>query len=59
MLVLVVTGVMNIVIMALVARAILWEKYLPRPLWTARVVGLTIAAVGFASLWIPQMTTGT
>lgn len=58
-LVLVMTGIMNIVIMALVAGAILLEKYLPWPLWTSRVVGLAIAAVGFASLWIPQMTAGT
>jgi len=59
MLVLVATGIMNIVIMALVAGAILLEKYLPRPLCIARVVGLAIAAIGFVLLRIPQMTTGT
>ena len=58
MLVLVVTGIMNIVIMALVAGAILLEKYMPWPLWTSRLVGLAVAAVGFASLWIPLITTG-
>ena len=58
MLVLVMIGIMNIVIMALVAGAILLEKYLPWPIWPSRAVGLAISAVGFASLWIPQVTTG-
>ena len=58
MLVLVMIGTMNIVIMAVVAGAILLEKYLPWPIWPSRAVGLAISAVGFASLWIPQVTTG-
>jgi len=48
---------MSVLVMALVAGAILLEKYMPRPLWTARVVGLAIAAFGLASIWIPQLTT--
>ena len=59
MLVLVVTGVMNTVIMALVAGAVMLEKYLPRPFWISRAVGLAIAGVGFTSLWIPHMKLGT
>jgi len=58
MLVLVMIGTMNIVVMTLIAGAILLEKYLPWPIWPSRAVGLAISAVGFASLWIPQMTTG-
>ena len=55
---LVMIGTMNIVVMTLIAGAILLEKYLPWPIWLSRAVGLAISAVGFASLWIPQMTTG-
>jgi predicted metal-binding membrane protein len=46
MAVLLVAGMMNLAVVALVAAAITLERLAPRPEWTARAIGIVIAGIG-------------